>query len=203
MSRPNRYHHGDLRAALLDAVAQIVREKGPAGVSLREAARRAHVSHSAPAHHFGNKSGLLTAFAAQGYQRLAGDVLAMIAEAEPVDAPSTLAAVGRGYVRFAVSNPDQFGVMFRPELLDPDDADFQAASDAAYALLVATIARCAEEGRLDGDPEVVAVAAWALVHGLATLWISGRVAPRIVERDPDRLAASVTSLFVERILPRR
>jgi len=60
--------------------------------------------------------------------------------------------VGRGYVRFAVANPEQFGIMFRLELLDPDDAEFQAAGDAAYTLLAATVARCVEEGRLDADP---------------------------------------------------
>jgi hypothetical protein len=76
--------------------------------------------------------------------------------------------VGRGYVRFAVANPEQFGIMFRLELLNPDDAEFQAAGDAAYTLLAATIARCVEEGRLDADREV---------------------------------AAAVTSLFVERIMP--
>jgi len=201
MPRPNSYHHGDLRAALLDAVAEIVREKGPAGVSLREAARRAHVSHSAPAHHFGNKAGLLTAFATQGYQRLAEFVFAAITELAPADGPATLAAVGRGYVRFAVANPDQFGVMFRLELLDADDADFLTASDAAYTLLTATIARCVVERRLDADPEAMAVAAWSLVHGLAALWISGRLAGRIAERDPNRLAEAVTALFVERIMP--
>jgi len=199
--QPNSYHHGDLRAALLDAVGDIVREKGPAGVSLREAARRARVSHSAPAHHFGNKAGLLTAFATQGYQRLAEFVVGSITELAPDDGPATLAAVGRGYVRFAIANPDQFGVMFRPELLDADDAEFVAASDAAYTLLVATIAQCAAEGRLDADPEATAVAAWSLVHGLATLWISGRLTGRIAEPDPNRLAEAVTTLFVERIMP--
>jgi len=61
-----------------------------------------------------------------------------------------VAAVGRGYVRFAVANPEQFGIMFRLELLDPDDAEFQAGD--AYTLLAATIARRVDEGRLDADP---------------------------------------------------
>lgn len=60
--------------------------------------------------------------------------------------------MGRGYVRFAVANPEQFGIMFRLELRDPDDAEFQAADGDAYTLLAATIARRVDEGRLDADP---------------------------------------------------
>lgn len=198
------YHHGDLPAAALDEVAAILCERGIAGVSLREVARRAGVSHSAPTYHFGGKAGLLTAFATQGYERLAGEVLREIADSGASDGASTLEAVGRAYVRFAVANPEQFGVMFRLELLEPDDPAFAAASDTAYDLLVATVARCHEEGRLAGaDPEVVAVAAWSIVHGLASLWLSGRLADRISATDPDRLAATISALFVERVLPRR
>ena len=74
------YHHGDLRHAMLDAVAEVVREHGLAQVSLREVARRVGVSHSAAIHHFGNKAGLLTTFAAQGYVDMAESVLASISE---------------------------------------------------------------------------------------------------------------------------
>ncbi len=197
------YHHGDLPAAALDEVAAILRERGLGGVSLREVARRAGVSHSAPTHHFGSKAGLLTAFATQGYERLAAEVLGEVGNARPADGAEMLAAIGRGYVRFAMRHPEQFGVMFRPELLDPQDAALVAASDAAYALLRATVDRCRLEGLLDGaDPETVAVAAWSLVHGLASLWLSGRMEGRIAETDPDHLAAAVCALFVSRVLPR-
>jgi AcrR family transcriptional regulator len=67
----SRYHHGDLRRALFDALGEAVLEVGPAAVSLRDLARRAGVSHAAPAHHFGGKRGLLTAFAAEGHRLLA------------------------------------------------------------------------------------------------------------------------------------
>jgi AcrR family transcriptional regulator len=198
----HQYHHGDLRPALLEAVAAVIRERGAANVSLREAARRAGVSHGAPAHHFGSKAGLLTAFATQGYERLAETVLDAVAESAPADGPGVLEAIGLGYVRFALANPERFDVMFRLDLLNVGDADFVAAGEGAYALLVSTIERCAEEGRLDGhDPEVVAVAAWSLVHGLSALWISGRLSERIRETDPSRLAASVARLFVGALMP--
>jgi len=196
------YHHGDLRPALMEAVAAAIRERGPGPVSLREVARRAGVSQGAPAHHFGTSAGLLTAFATAGYSGLAETILASIAESAPPDGPRVLEAIGRGYVRFALANPEQFSIMFRLDLLDAADAEFVAASEAAYGLLVSTIVRCGEEGWLGGaEPEVVAVAAWSLVHGLATLWLSGRLTERILETDPHRMAAKVSRLFVDAVLP--
>ena len=196
-----RYHHGDLKVALMDAVEQVVRERGVGHVSLRAVAHQVGVTHAASAHHFENKAGLLTAFATQGYLQLAGEVLAAIDAAQPVDGPAVLEGVGRGYVRFALANPGRFEVMYRLDLLNADDPDFDAASEGAYSLLVSTIARCQAEGFLgSNDPEVVAVAAWSMVHGLAALWISGRLGERIREKDPNRLADRVSRLFVDSVL---
>ncbi len=192
---------GDLPAALLEAVDEAVKVHGVSALSLRDVTRRAGVSHGAPAHHFRNKSGLLTAFATQGYERLAATVVGEIASARPEHGPGVLEAIGRGYVRFAVEHPAHFEVMFRLDALDLEDPAFQAAGDAAYALLIGTIDRCRAEGRLRGrDPEVVAISAWSMVHGLAALLISGRLADRISEQDPNRLAAAVSKLFVETVL---
>ncbi|MGH7762533.1 MAG: TetR/AcrR family transcriptional regulator [Candidatus Dormibacteraceae bacterium] len=195
------YHHGDLKVALVDAVEQVVRQRGVGHVSLRAVARQVGVTHAASAHHFENKAGLLTAFASQGYVQLSGAVMASIDEAQPVDGPSVLEAVGRGYVRFALANPGRFEVMFRLDLLNADDPDLAAASEGAYSLLVSTIARCQAEGFLGtNDPEVVAVSAWSTVHGLAALWISGRLSERIREKDPNRLADRVSRLYVDSVL---
>jgi AcrR family transcriptional regulator len=196
------YHHGDLPAALLEAVESAVADVGVSGVALRDVARRAGVSHGAPAHHFGSKAGLLTAFATAGYQLLAESVLAEVAASDPADGPAELAAIGRGYVRFAIGHPAHFEVMFRLDALNRDDPRFTAASETAYGLLLATVERCRAEDRLRGrPPELVAVSAWSMVHGLAALWISGRLAERISEQDPRRLAAAVSGLFVEAVLP--
>ncbi len=198
------YHHGDLAAALLAAVESAIAECGVSGVSLRDVARRAGVSHSAPAHHFGSKAGLLTAFAAAGYQLLAESVIkeVEVAASDAADGAAELAAIGRGYVRFAVGHPAHFEVMFRLDALNPGNAEFVAASEAAYGLLTATVDRCRAAGRLHGrSPEVVAVSAWSLVHGLSALWISGRLSERIAEQDPQRLAAAVSDLFAEAVLP--
>jgi len=196
------YHHGDLPSALLEAVESAVADCGVSGVSLRDVARRAGVSHSAPAHHFGTKAGLLTAFATAGYQLLAEHVITEVAASAATDSVEELAAIGRGYVRFAVSHPAHFEVMFRLDALNPGHAEFVAASEAAYGLLIATVERCRAAGRLNGrSPEVVAVSAWSLVHGLSALWISGRLSERIAEQDPHTLAAAVSALFVEAVLP--
>ena len=200
MAKPRDYHHGDLRSALLDSVARIVRENGAAFVSIREVARRTRVSHAAPSHHFRNKSGLLTAFATQGFDRLADTIGETIAASRATTPPAVLAAMGRGYVRFALENPEHFAIMFRTELLDEREPDFVRASDRAYHALIAVTQAAAREDRLASDPTVVAAAAWSLVHGLATLWLSGRLQLRTGASDPSQLADAVTNLFVTTVM---
>ena len=196
------YHHGDLPDALLEAVEGAVADHGVSGLSLRDVARRACVSHSAPAHHFGSKAGLLTAFATRGHRMLADAVRGEVAAARPANAAAELAAAGRGYVMFAIAHSAHFEVMFRMDALDPADADFAEASDATYGLLTAAIERCRAAGRLhERSPELVAVSAWSLMHGLAALWLSGRLPERTSERDPKHLAAAVSALFVDSVLP--
>src|ERR1700750_454713 len=110
-AEPTRpYHHGDLRPALLRAAVEVIGQSGPAAMSLREVARRAGVSHAAAAYHFGDKAGLLTAVAAEGYPMLTEDLRSAR------DTSSGLLEVGVAYVRFAVSHRPHFEVMYRPEL---------------------------------------------------------------------------------------
>ncbi|HEX8804061.1 MAG TPA: TetR/AcrR family transcriptional regulator, partial [Acidimicrobiales bacterium] len=108
------YHHGNLRRELLDAAAAAIEEGGPAALSLRNLAQRAGVSHAAPAHHFGDRAGLLTALAAEGYQRLA-DAL------EAAGAGGDFLEAGLAYVRFATTHPAHFLVMFEPSLYRAGD----------------------------------------------------------------------------------
>ena len=191
----------DLRTVLLRCVGELVRKRGVGFVSLREVARRARVSHGAPAKHFRNKAGMLTAFATEAYALLAATVASEMAGAAAADPREQLAAVGRGYVRFAVQHRAHFEIMFRLDWLDRDDEAFVAAGEAAYGLLSATVAACEEAGLLAGrSPEIVAVAAWSIVHGLAALWIGGRLQGRLSLDDPNAAAAEVSRLFVESVL---
>jgi AcrR family transcriptional regulator len=200
--RPRTYHHGDLPSAVLTEVRRIIREQGVSVVSIREVARRARVSHAAPAHHFGNKAGLLTAFAIQGYDLLADTVKADIDAAGVTTPPDVLAVMGQAYVRFALENPEHFGVMFPGELVNQRDPEYVRATNRCYAPLMEVVTRGGQRGELSAAPVIVATAAWALVHGLASLWLSGRIQARTGETDAVALARSVTDLFVSRVVRR-
>jgi AcrR family transcriptional regulator len=192
-----RYHHGDLRRALLRSAERIIKKRGLAFVSLREVARDSRVSHSAPAHHFGNKAGLLTAFAADGFARMA-EVCGAEVKKAPQTGPDLLEAIGRGYVRFAIDNPEHFGVMFREELLDTSSPEFATAADRAYDVLAQAIKKCVAEGYLEGaDLDAVTASAWAVAHGLATLWIGGRLRSRSHDKDGIRAASRALRAFVD------
>jgi|SRR5579859_889579 len=196
------YHHGNLPAALLDAVESAIAEHGVSGLTLREVARRAGVSHSAPAHHFGGKAGLLTAFATAGYRLLIEVMTKEVAKAGTDDPAASTAAMGRGYVQFAISHPAHFEVMYRLDALNPEDPGLVRARESMAAMLGAAIERCAAAGRLHGRPaDTVFIAAWSLAHGLSALGISGRLTGRGGGHDPQQLAADALDLFVQAVLP--
>ena len=177
------YHHGDLPRVLLDTTIQAIAEVGPAAVSLRDLARRAGVSHAAPAHHFGDKAGLLTAVAADGFGRLAATL------GETYQATGSFLEVGVAYVRFAVTHQAQFEVMFRPELYRTDDPQLVRARDAARALLYPPATEAANSP--DGAGDLLAgIAAWSLVHGLATLWLNHNLPPQLGD-DPEQITRDV------------
>jgi AcrR family transcriptional regulator len=176
------YHHGDLPRALLEAALQAIVEVGPAAVSLRDLARRTGVSHAAPAHHFGDKAGLLTAVATDGFRRLAATLR------ETYQATGSFLEVGVAYVGFAVTHRAHFEVMFRPELYHTDDPDLVQARDAARSLLYPPAAEAANGP--DGDDVRAAVAAWSLVHGLATLWLNHNLPPQLGD-DPEQITREV------------
>jgi AcrR family transcriptional regulator len=168
-----RHHHGALRRALLDAVAEIVRDAGPDAVSLRECARRAGVSHSAAAPHFGDKRGLLTAFVTEGEARLAATMRAEVAALPAgADAAARLAATGRGYIGFARANPAHFRLMFRTDLIDHSDPIWRAAADEGFAVLEQAMAEAAPGLDKRGWRARLALA-WSAVHGFSTLRAEG------------------------------
>ncbi|SEH62937.1 DNA-binding transcriptional regulator, AcrR family [Mycolicibacterium rutilum] len=161
MSRTS-YHHGDLKAVILAQAAELVAERGADGISLRELARAAGVSHAAPAHHFTDRRGVFTALAAEGWRKLA----AALAEARPEFIDAALA-----YVRFALDHPGHYAVMFDRSLVDPDDPELRAAQDAAGDELRRGVGTL-DDPRAVEDPRAAALAAWSLVHGFSLLWLN-------------------------------
>jgi AcrR family transcriptional regulator len=178
MTSHRPYHHGDLRAALLRAAVTTIEEAGLAALTMRHVARRAGVTHTAAAYHFGDKAGLLTAIAVDGY-RLLGDAL------DAARRDGTFLDIGVAYVEFAVTHRPHFEVMFRPELLHRDDDELLRARARTAETLYGT--------RSPTDDELIdGVAAWAIVHGLATLWLDGNV-PALLGSDPAAVARRIAT----------
>ena len=187
-----RYHHGNLRAALLEAALELVDEVGAAALSLREVARRAGVSHAAPAHHFGDKAGLLTALAVEGFTRFTAAQL-QAAERGGDNPLTRFSWLGWAYVTWAAENRAYFEVMFRPELLRRDDPALHEAGHAAHAVLLDAI-----RGTLGTTSEqqllMLSTVAWAHAHGLARLWLDGNLTTFAGLSDLDALARQIFQL---------
>jgi AcrR family transcriptional regulator len=150
------YHHGDLRAALLTAAEAELKASGIEKFSLRGVAKRAGVSHAAPAHHFGDVDGLLTALAAIGFERFL--------------------ASGLGYIDFAMANPELFQLMFSSQRTDFDDAKLCTAANAAFDALVDDVRQHRGKDPHAHAPSMLDVMAlWSLAHGAANLINSGRL----------------------------
>ena len=162
------YHHGDLPNTLRRVAAELLAEEDVAGFSLREVARRAGVSHTAPAHHFGDAAGLLTAVATDGFEELTARTIEAAAGVDdPVEA---LVRVGRAYVRVATDHPGHCAGMFRKDMLRPDDPADQASSSAAFGVLSGAVQRVADERSPDLDVFGAAQLCWATMHGLLQLY---------------------------------
>lgn len=161
------YHHGDLPNALRRAAVELVAERGAAGFSLREVARRAGVSHAAPTHHFGDSRGLLTSVAIEAFEHLEA---AMTAAIEGVDDPvERLAKVGRAYVEVSRSSPGHCAIVFRHDLVDATDPAYGEAGSRAHGVLVGVLEHLRDECNPDLDVDQAAALCWTMVQGLVQL----------------------------------
>jgi len=161
-----RYHHGDLRPTLIAAAKAMLDEGGVGAVSLRETARRVGVSPTAIYRHFADKESLLAAAAAEGFRELGA---ALIAASR--DAADPLPAMAMAYVQFALARRGLFRLMFGPEMASRAKyQELKSAADQAFDQLRNGVGAGAGGKR---DPRLAAIAAWALVHGLAQLFLDG------------------------------
>ncbi len=181
-SKKRRYHHGDLRPALIAAAIALVEESGVGAVSLRETARRVGVSAPAIYRHFANKDSLLAAVAAEGFRDL-GVALAAASRSER----DPLSAMGMAYVRFALSRRGVFRLMFGPELAKRANfPELKSAADQAFQWLKGGVQASRPAAQ---DSHLAAIAPWALVHGLAQLLLDG-VLP---ETQAETITAAITA----------
>ena len=180
MKRPT-YHHGNLRAALIEAGIGVLDDKGLEAVSLRACASRAGVSHAAPRHHFGNIEGLLTALAAVAFRRFHDTIAAeqAAADGEPAE---RLRAAARGYVRFATAHPGLFRLMFSAHRLNWRDDDLRSAAEAAYEQLGDTVRPLQREGT-EAESDALRLLVWSTVHGYTHLLLEGQLGHRGVSAD--------------------
>jgi AcrR family transcriptional regulator len=163
----------ELREQVLLASVALIGEVGLSGLSMREVARRAGVSHQAPYHHFADKESIVAALVERGFTELAER---MEGAALHGSASHRLDQVGRAYVTFALERPVYFRLMFRPELLNLSRfPSTQAAGKRAYAVLEGLVAEKAGKRTPAAKREVMASMHWAMVHGLASLVLDGAI----------------------------
>lgn len=194
----------DLPTKLLAVTAEILREQGLHKFTLREAARRAGVSHGAPAFHFKDASGLLTAFATEAFKALRALMIEYRAAA-PKDPAAQLLAVGCAYIDYAISHRPQFQLMFRSDAIRSDDEQFKEASKGALQQLQETMAPLVGPGESDAGRMTKLMLAWSAVHGFATLYLEKGFRPFYannpkppVSADAKRMLELLTASFANR-----
>jgi len=174
LGKGGSYHHGDLRAALLEAAEQELAERGLESFSLRGVAKRAGVSHAAPAHHFIDTNGLLTALATVGFERFVETQEAQQTRAKS-DPVAQLVASGVGYVDFALQNSALFRLMFSSHRPSYENEQLRSAASRSFEKLVEEVNRVRDKkSDKDEDAMLDVTATWVTVHGIADLMIAGR-----------------------------
>lgn len=162
------YHHGNLRAELLEHAWKVVERDGVDGLSLRGISREIGVSHSASGRHFRDRQQLLDALARMGFHRLNQAIAAATAPTATVE--ERLRASGRSYVEFAVAHARVLDLMYAQKRHPDASEELRSLSEESMSLLVETITGAQAEGIVRaGDPHELAVVVFASVHGVATL----------------------------------
>jgi AcrR family transcriptional regulator len=193
--KKSEYHHPDLRTALLDAAAKMIRTEGLAAFSLRGLAKQAGVSHAAPYRHFKNKEEILANLILEGHRRLQV-CLAAARDAHPDSPPDQLAALARSYLAFARANPEYLHVMFSRAGMEAAMAlgsklNYPQEDFDTFGVLESTVKACQAGGWMDprADSGALSFYAWATVHGLASLANEGLIAGMAGQRGMDEATA--------------
>jgi AcrR family transcriptional regulator len=188
---------------LLQCAEQIILERGVAGFTLREAARRAGVSPAAPAHHFGDARGLLTEVARLGFEEF-GAALQAADSSAGADPDARLSAQAQAYVRFALGHPARFQLMFRHDLHDVSNQEFVSTAERSYHILERAIRAAtgtAADAELSGSGYGLLLAMWSIVHGFAHLALGGEFTAQRLGGSQEAILTTLLPLMLKH-LPR-
>jgi AcrR family transcriptional regulator len=190
-----RYHHGELREALLSEAAAMIADKGVDSLTMRAISARLGVSRAAPYRHFPSKSALLVAVASHGFARLEKRLQAVQAASKRASV-ERFRRMGEEYVRFALENPAHYRLMYGKEALSRQDRpELREAANAIFDQLVEIIRVHQASGKIrKQDPRMQAFVAWSTVHGLAMLVIEEQILGIV---DVDRLIRQTTATMLE------
>lgn len=197
LQKKKAYHHGNLREVLVLEAYRLVQERGSEAVTLREIGRRSGVSHNAPYAHFATRQDLLAAVAAKGFDELRA-CLQPAVERAATDVEGALLAIGKSYVVFGVKNAQLFQLMFGPELGQARSETLRTSAMAAYSA-IERIAEIATSQGLARPERQIALASWALVHGIVTLILEGNEKFPRQPKEIERLAGELCQVLIEGI----
>ena len=180
---PKKYHHGDLKNALIKAGVEILAKEGVDGLSLRKVAQHAGVSHSAPYAHFPDKQSLIAAISTEGFNQLYAKLEAAISPYLK-NPKKQLLEGAKAYVRFAEENTDTFKIMFSGVLeKEKEYPTFVESSSKTFGLVVMVVQACQNTGILPAAPaDLLAVTIWGQIHGIVSLALEGQVSHTVLER---------------------
>lgn len=178
-----KYHHGDLKNALIKAGVEILAKEGVGGLSLRKVAQRAGVSHSAPYAHFPDKQSLIAAISTEGFNQLYAELGAAISPHSKSPKKQLLEG-SQAYVRFALKNSDTFKIMFSGVLeKEKDYPSFVEISSKTFKLVVEVVQACQNAGVLPTAPaNLMAVSVWGQIHGIVSLALEGQISHSVLEK---------------------
>ena len=166
-----------LREKVIKAAVKYVADNGPDGLSFRQIAADAGVSHQAPYHHFGDRSAIFGEIALEGFRKFA---VVMGAPARADEDTENCVRLCERYVDFAIANKGHFRVMFRADLCQMHESpETEKAADDAFATLLAAVSEMVGDSASIEEIRVQATAMWSLAHGLATLIIDGPLENKI------------------------
>ena len=193
--RKSGYHHGDLRAGLVEATRRLVEEKGPDGFSVSDACRLAGVSTAAPYKHFKDKNEMLLAMVLEGMQRHRANMLAAL-EGIPEGTPARVTAIGREYVNFALRENGVFRLKFGGFTDRLEDPRLQAAGEETFGILLREVALCLGVPEVTPEVRRRGFMLWSFVHGLSFLLVDKKMSEMGGETELENLLSDVA----ERVL---